>query len=341
MVQVRRGLRRPRPLPAAEAVAHPMARLATTPRHIPGIHDVPSGGHIPRLRKLLGDPMLPKEHGAWAMLLIPYLLGTASAGWGGWDSWLLLASVLLLFSSSRPLELVLQRPVQPPRIHRAGGDLDPGAAPPIHANELGARRRRAFLRLALYLGLGGISGMLLLLQFQRWGLLPIGGAAGAILAAQLPLRRRRLDRTWPSRLLSIAALSATGPAAYYVSSGVLDHRAFAVWLLSAIYSGASVFYVRLIYRPGARQKQGASAEGRDRARMQMIGYLVAAFLALASAVYLGWLPPRGLLPYLPLAAKVAWTSSRADYRPTLKQLGFMEIGHAALFTLLAVIAIST
>src|SRR5512135_551492 len=52
--------------------------------------------------------MLPREHGAWAMLLMPFLLGTIAAGWAWWPSFLLLTSVLFLFTTSRPMDLALQ-----------------------------------------------------------------------------------------------------------------------------------------------------------------------------------------------------------------------------------------
>ncbi len=288
---------------------------------------------ISRFRKILAALMLPREHGAWAMLLMPYLVGTAAGG-AGWPSLLLLASVLLLFSSSRPLELFLQG--LPSRV-------GVGVRPAPRAAGLDRQRRRAILlRLSAYLGLGGTAGLLLLLLYHRWALLAIGSVAGLALAAQLPLRRRRLDRGWPARLLSIAALSATGPAAYYTASGLLDRHAAAVWLITLIYSGTSIFYVRLLHPPTARMKQsGTAEESRTRAGRQLRAYLAVAAVAAAALAVLGWLPPWAFLAYAPTVVKVAWAWARPDYRPTLRQIGFAEIGHTALFALLAVVAVSS
>ncbi len=280
--------------------------------------------------------MLPREHGAWAMLLIPYLVGTIVAGWGGWTSFLLLLCVLLLFSGSRPLEVALQGSARP--LRGVGADLKP-ALEGNYSNETIERRRRALTRLAAYLGLGSVAGILLLVPFHRWALVVMGIVAGVALAAQLPLKRWRWDRSWPARLLSIAALSATGPAAYYAASGLLDRRAAAVWVLSFLYSGASVFYVRLIFQPPARLKQRALGELRAEAGRQMAGYLGIALLALGILTALGWMPPLAPVVLLPTAVKAAWAWLRPKYRPTLKEAGLAEIGHSGLFALLAVAAV--
>ena len=275
----------------------------------------PSGPH-----RFSAALMLPREHGAWAMLLMPYAVGVAAAGWGGWASVLLLLSVLFLFISSRPLEVAAQR----------GSDLP----------EILARRRQGMLRVALYLIGASASGLTLLFYFGLWYLVPIGAAASAFLAIQLLLRRRRLDRTWPARLVSIGALSATGPAAYYTATGVLNLHAAAIWLLVSLYSGASIFYVRLYYRLGGRDKRPETV-ARARAEIALILYLVVAVVLAAALSLLRWLPPLAAVGFAPLIAKSLWALRRRDERPSLKQLGLAEIGHTTLFALLAAVLVRT
>lgn len=279
--------------------------------------------------------MLPKEHGAWAMLLMPYLMGSA-AGWGGWASFLLLVSILCLFVASRPLEVLLRN--SHPRLLARSQREGPIAAS-SEEDSARERRRQAALRLVLYLGIGGSAGLLLALLYRLWALPAMAIAAGVPLAAQLPLRRRGLDRTWPARLLSIAALSATGPAAYYAGTGSLDWHTLAVWLIAFLYSGASVFYVRLVYQPPVRLKAASLEEGRHRARRQLLVYLGILALSLVLLIPLGWLPPLSSLAFVPLLLKVAWAWRKTDYHPTLKQIGLAEIGHSSLFTLLAILAL--
>ncbi|HEY7180438.1 MAG TPA: YwiC-like family protein, partial [Blastocatellia bacterium] len=46
---------------------------------------------------------LPKEHGAWAMLYVPFVLGVAVAGRANWPVLLLLLSTTALFISRESL----------------------------------------------------------------------------------------------------------------------------------------------------------------------------------------------------------------------------------------------
>ncbi len=317
--------------------------MATSPAaHTTGIdaakREDQTAPRIPWPRRLAAGLMLPREHGAWAMLLMPYLVGTLAAGWGGWPSFLLLVAVLLLFSASRPLEVALQSSARPREPKGAGAGLSPARAGD-YGGEMRERSHRALVHLSAYLGLGGGAGLLLLVVFQRWDLLALGLASGAALALQLPLKRQRLDRGRPARLLSIAALSATGPAAYYAASGMLDRHAAAVWGLAFLYSAAGLFYVRLIYQPPARLKLETPQRLRARAGRQMAAYLAVATLAVAGLTAFGWMPPLAGLALLPTIAKAAWAWAKPEYRPTLKQVGLTEIGHSSLFALLAVVAI--
>ncbi len=257
----------------------------------------------PWYQRLIGALMLPKEHGAWAMLVMPYLLGTLVAGWRiGWPSLLLLTSILTLFTASRPLDLVLRE-----------------------------RRSDAAVRLVLYAGLGGAAGLLLLIGYQRWALLPLAAVAGAVLGAQLLLRQRRVDRTWPARLVSIAALSATAPAAYYASTGALDNRTLALWLIASLYSGASVFYVRLYYRPPSK----GNVRAEDEARRKMAAYVGIAALVMVAAAVFGWFPTLGVAVMIPPAVKLSFAWSKRGSRPSLKRIGMTEMGYSALFLAIA------
>ncbi|MHB1160309.1 MAG: hypothetical protein ACYC3V_08275 [Chloroflexota bacterium] len=159
------------------------------------------------------------------------------------------------------------------------------------------------------------------------------------MSALLLLRRRRLGRSRPARLLSIAALSAAGPAAYYAGTGTLDRHAIAAGSIAFLYSGASVFYVRLLHQPPARLKPASSEESGLRPGRQLLAYLGITALALGLLIPLGWLPPLASLAFAPLLLKAAWAWRRSDYHPTLRQIGFAEIGHSSLFTLLAILAL--
>jgi hypothetical protein len=297
--------------------------MAASPKGIPLEHSV---GDAPRRwpRRLLSALALPKEHGAWAMLLVPFVVGTAVAGWGGWPSLLLLVSMLALFTSSRSAGVLAKE------LSSAAG----GWALPRNS-ESWERARQASARLAVYLGISGSTAILLLLVHQRWELLILGAAATLALSLQLLLRQYRLDRTGPARLLAIAALSMTGPAAHYAAAGVLTRDALAVWVLAFLYSAASVFYVRMVYRPAA--KNGNGENGRAGAVRDLFAYLAGAAVVVLVLSSTGWLPPLALLALVPLALKCVWAARSRDYQPSLRQVGFAELGHVSVFALVAVL----
>lgn len=286
-----------------------MARIANCSAEEDGLHELDKPNARVVYQRMSSVLMLPREHGAWAMLLMPFLLGTIVAGRVEWTSLLLLVSILCLFTASRPLELALQG------------------------------RSGAWSRFVAYGVAGVMAGSTLLLAYGRWILVPIGVLAGIVLSSLVVLRRHRLDRTWPARISSIASLSATGPAAYYAATGVLDERAFAVWVLCLVQSAASVFYVRLFYHAPDRKK-GTSLDGaRRRAEQQMLAYVGTAFVVVAGLALMGFVPPLGLVALIPLGVKAIRGCLRRDSRPTLRQIGFAEMGHSALFLVLASAAI--
>ena len=283
-----------------------MTNLAGHPAEDGGLLEAERPNGKPIHQRITAGLMLPREHGAWAMLLMPFLLGTAAAGNPSLPGLLLFVAVLLLFTASRPMELLAQ------------GGRD-GAMP----------------RLLAYGVAGAAAGVALLLAYGLWLLVSLGVAAGSVLGAQLLLRRRRLDRTWPARLASIAALSVAGPAAYYAGSAAIDSRALAVWIMAFLYSGASVFYVRLFYRQPERKNGGSTADGRSRAERQLAGYVVAAMTIVGGLGVAGVAPPLGTLSFVPLAVKAVLGCRWRETRPTLRQIGFAEMGHTALFLVLA------
>lgn len=51
-------------------------------------------------------PLLPREHGGWAMLLIPLVVALAVAGQWGWEGPLFLGTCLALYVSRQPLTML-------------------------------------------------------------------------------------------------------------------------------------------------------------------------------------------------------------------------------------------
>lgn len=264
-------------------------------------------------QKAARGPIVPKEHGAWAMLLIPLVVSLAAAGRWGMEGPLFLGTCLAIYTARQPLSVLVRPPREP-------GDEGKG--------------RPAFW-LAVYVALALAFGLPLLLYYGRWLLLPWAALFLAFTAAHLYLRNQRLDRTIPGELTTIGGLALTAPGAYYVARG-LEPAAIYLWLLTSLYSSSSVFYVRMkmkhrsLRRP-AKDLGERLALGRNNLIYQ--GLLV---LVLALAVAWGQVPPLVPLAFVPLLAKVSHAILFGDHQVNIKKVGWTEVAHSVAFTFLLI-----
>ncbi|MBI4305336.1 MAG: YwiC-like family protein, partial [Chloroflexi bacterium] len=227
--------------------------------------------------------VIPREHGAWAMLLVPFVIGTAVGPGFGWQSLLFLISMLAFFAARYPLTLLVKR---------------------TRANGRAERRGELLAWMLAYGGVGLVAGAPLVFYYGRILLVPLAIVFALLVLVQLYLGTRRLDRTAQGELFAIAGLSLAAPAAYYAGGLPLDANAAWLWLLSFLYSASSVFYVKM----KVRHRATATISWPLRRRLE-IGRGSAIYQALLVTVVvclaiLGYLPALAPLAFLPLTAKV-------------------------------------
>lgn len=257
--------------------------------------------------------IVPREHGAWGILLVPLATG-AAVGWaaGGQAFPLvpLTVAALALFWLRTPLENWM------------------GAVPTRarSSDEIAAVRRAV-------LSLGGVAAAALAWLF--WGgrngkLLWIGTAAALAFAAQgLVKRKWRGARTAP-QTIGAAGLTAVAPAAYCVVAGRLDSIAWALWAGNLLFAFNQIQYVNLrIQSARAATRSEKFSQGRGFFAGQVI---LAAILAAACAWRLfPWLAAAAFLPLL--VRGFAWFAVRP--RPlAIHALGKRELYLAIAFGLL-------
>ncbi len=278
---------------------------------LPGEDVVPAtAGRRPRLL------VLPREHGAWAMMLAPYIIGAAAAGY----SWLLLpglAAVLLLFFSRPPLALLLKRRSRP-------------------------RGRGASARLWLNFALPAASGLgifgILTVAGGLW-CLPVFGCAGLILFFMHTLvAQRSRERSAAAELLGIAMLTLTAPLADYLGRGSLTGEAAALWLLCLAYFGASVFYVKMKVAASIKRGTRLEAGGRMPLAAGSLVYTIAMLVLAGVLAASGWAPPLVLLAYAPVAFYGAWSFIFLGPRLSIKREGAVQTLLALSFTGLMILS---
>lgn len=253
---------------------------------------------------------IPKEHGAWAMLYVPLLLGACAAGaWSIRILWLAIAATAFLFAREAALAWW--------RARLAG--RDPG---------------NSLRMLFLYSALAAAAGLELVLSERLWGLAPLGAMATALAAWHARQAARREERTVTTEALGILGLTLTAPAAHYVALGRWETTGLWLWAASVAYFTSSIFYVKL------RVLTAYPKQPRELARIRRWCWLYHLALALAAslAVASGAAPMPVLPAYAPILLRAFWHLWRPAPRLVLKRVGVLEILYSAIFLLFATLA---
>ncbi|MBI3015921.1 MAG: YwiC-like family protein [Candidatus Tectomicrobia bacterium] len=250
-----------------------------------------------------GEVPFPKEHGGWAIFLIPLLIGTAAGGKFTGSTVLFVFAALFAFTARAPLvSMVLGVPA--------------GKSPEVW-------RRNLWIWFLTYSGMSLLFLFPLLALYQRPLLLLIGGAGLSFLPFHLRAVRERRDRALSNQLLAAVGLTLTAPGAYYVATGVLDSRALILWILNAAFFGSEVCYVQM------------RVQSLRLRRPILRGTACTAFAAILAGVFVlslfSFLPPAFLLPFVPSPLKALWSALKSSRRFQIKRLGWLGVAHAMGF----------
>lgn len=262
--------------------------------------------------------IVPREHGAWGILLVPMLTGACVGlrGRGGVGSLAPFSIVALtLFWLRTPVESWT------------------GTAP-IRA------RTPAELRLVrnTSLALAAVSLSALIWLFWGWqngALLWIGATAGSAFLFQSALKRIwRSARALP-QMIGAAGLTATAPAAYYVVTGQLDLTAWCLWAANLLFAINQIQYVQLrIHAAHTTHRSEKLSTGR----WFLIGQIILmALLAVACTAQLfRWCVAMAFLPVL--LRGFVWFA-REPEPLAIQALGKSELAFACAFGVLLVLGI--
>ena len=162
--------------------------------------------------------VIPHEHGAWMMWLVPLAIGLASTPWH-LSKLLLVGAVLFAYLASYPLLQSLRYPSQ----------------------------RAEWLRWAIGYGVvAAVFGVPLLVMRPQLVWVALVALAGFVVNAWFA--RRRDERHLFNDLVAMAGLNLAVVAAYVAGRGYWDKQAWLLWALCLLYFFGTALHVKSLIR---------------------------------------------------------------------------------------------
>ena len=261
--------------------------------------------------------VVPREHGAWGMMLVPLATAAVAALYSGIN-----AGALILFVLAALSLFWLRTPVE--------SWLGTSA---IKAHS--AEERRHVLRAAIAIGaISLVCVATLLWNGRNRDLLLIGAVAALAFAAQAVVKKLGRRGRMPAQIIGAIGLTSTAAGAYYVAAGHLNRTAAALWLANWLFAADQIHFVQLRIRSARTNTfQQKLSQGRVFLLLQaaLIGVVVA-------ACHFGLLPVAATVAFIPVLLRGIFWFVRRQPPLDVHQLGFAELRLALAFGALLAVA---
>lgn len=257
-------------------------------------------------------PLITREHGSWAILIVPMLVSAAVVGTWTVDFLMLATVVLLSFFSYVPAQTVLR-------------DLS------------GMPQRPEKLRQARFWGTAyGLSALCIVLQLLLKGhlLLLVFGIAGICTFVANFYLTKAFGKIIATDLVAVAGLTLGGPGAYYVLTGAVDRTATSLYLLNVLFFGCSVFYVHMKIRASAAKNSEMSLSARISQGKLNLLYHAAVVVIVGILASLHLTPIVVITAFVPMLAHAVYGTFTLARKVRFKNLGFILLGQSLLFGVL-------
>ena len=261
--------------------------------------------------------IVPREHGAWGLLLVPLFTGVAAGlapGYRIGALFVFLVGALSLFWLRTPVESLL-----------GTGTIK------AHTSQ---ERRTALLASTMLIAVSGACLAGLMWNGRNLQILLLGGAAALAFAAQALLRRLGRQARMAAQLVGVIGLTCAAPAAYYIGAGRLDERALVLWAANWAFAANQIHYVQLrIHAARAANFSEKFARGRTFFLAQIV-----LLVALILAVFLRVAPSLTILAFVPALVRGTQWFFRKPEPLDVKGLGWSEMKQGVTFGILLSLA---
>lgn len=259
--------------------------------------------------------MIPKEHGAWGMLITTFIIGTLCAP--------TFSPAVLFFAGASLSYFMLRAPLLALKDAR-------------WQKSYKADTRKAFLWLAIYTAAMTVFAAPLFLMYKKWLLLIFFALSLPMLVVHIFYSSENF-RSMKNELISFAALCMTAPLAYYAASDGPNARALSLYLLCVLYYTGPVFYVKMNVTARMKKNEVTTLGGKFVVSRYALMYHVCA-LAASYLLSLSIAPRLSYLAFIQPFGKVLARALKLDKPIPIKNLGWLEVVYALLFAALIITA---
>jgi len=257
---------------------------------------------------------MPAEHGAWGILIIPFLVAAALAG--VWN-------IPLLLTAIAALSLFILR-----------GSIE---------QQGGYKMLRDPAHFSLFL-IGLAAGLPLAFVYDRWQLILVGHIAIPLYAIQKRIARtdphtRKEKRSLVAELLGVGILTLTAPAAWIAARSRLDAQGYQVWLLNLLFFIGGILYVKYRVRAIAAHRQFGDVREKLAFAWPVVVYHLMIVVFLAAWIVLASFPLAVILAFIPAVLRANALLLHLGQRFPIKRLGWTEVVHSVVFAALLIITL--
>ncbi|WFA07176.1 YwiC-like family protein [Bacillus sp. HSf4] len=161
--------------------------------------------------------LIPKQHGAWAMLAVPFILGVVGGGADGRHVPLFIGW-LFLYLAAFPVTMMVKK-----------------------------KKTAYYQKWAWVYSIPAVS-FLVIAVWMEPGLVLLGVSLFPLFLINLYYAKTNNDRALLNDIAAIGVFSAGGVASYWIGAGMLDGWAWFIFIQSILFFTGSAFYVKSMIR---------------------------------------------------------------------------------------------
>ncbi|MDP1675622.1 MAG: YwiC-like family protein [Bacteroidota bacterium] len=254
-------------------------------------------------------PIITREHGSWAVLFVPMLIGVVYAGSFSINILLLACSALGIFLSYAPIHSVLRE---------------------FSGISQGNEKVRASIIWAIIYVFAGIL-FIIPLFLQGYYHLIAFAVLGATSFFGNYFLTIKIQKSIVSDLIAIAGLTLSAPSAYYIATGLFDVNGAVLWILNFLFFGCSVFYVHMKIKVSALKKDRLPLrEKLTLGKLNILYHLFVVSVVIILSLY-HYTPLTATLAFVPMFVHAIYGTMNLSGSIKFKKLGILLLAQSILF----------